>query len=316
MKHPSLIVTALLLSTAAAQSVGVSLDAQTPLTIQVTSNTQSPVNSTWPIGPMGPSGSISASLPGGAGAGGSLTWQTYAQSYYAQARVTTSLSGGTSQPSFHGQIGAHEIVATFTSATARDAEVHLSRSASVATGTPWPSVDIDVDNDGTFEIVDLQTWANQPIPVSFGPQPLEVRIVYSGSAQTLQGFLDIVTVTLLPDNDLTIQTPVLGCRPVSPPPPPLLHPSFDNRGIDLLMYPSAAEPSVLVLSLNAQPTMLSMSGTLPCLLLPAPDVVLLATGAFHLGLPASVRPATVYAQGVTLTSSGLIVTDGYAVTAH
>ena len=82
------------------------------------------------------------------------------------------------------------------------------------------------------------------------------------------------------------------------------------------MYGTSGEPSVLVLSLNAQPALLSMFGKVPCLLLPQPDVVLPAMGVFNLALPASVRPVTVYAQGVTLTTSGLIVTDGYAVTAN
>jgi len=121
----------------------------------------------------------------------------------------------------------------------------------------------------------------------------------------------------LPDNDLTIATVVNTCTPSSPAPPPFLAPSFDNFGVHLLVQNSLQAPSVMVLGLNAQPALIAMNGILPCIVLPSPDAVLfIPSGEYNLPLPASVRPATFYAQGVSLTPQGLRVTDGYAVTAN
>src|SRR5690606_33267706 len=97
-----------------------------------------------------------------------------------------------------------------------------------------------------------------------------------------------------------------------PPPPAFLAPAWDNQGVSMQTGASPVELSVVALSLHAQPQLLAMNGLLPCVLLPRPDVVIyVPNGSLQLALPAAIRPASFYAQGVTLTQFGLRVTDGY-----
>lgn len=314
MIHASAAVTVLALSTLAAQSVGVTLTALTPLSIQTSDGTTTVTNS-WPAGPMPGNGGTCATLPAN-GSGGNVQWQSSTQIFGAYATLRHQIGNPTLLPNFTCQAGPHEILIEFSSPIARTAKLQLNRNTSTWPGAPWPTVQVDIDNDGVFEITNLPTWNVQMPTVSFGPQPLQVRVVIEAALGAQIGSGNHVTLSLLPDNDLTISQPIIGCNPVSPPRPAFLHPSFDNLGVDLL-HGNSTQPEVMVLSLAALPTLLSMNGTSPCILLPQPDIVLFVpSGRFNLPLPASVRPMTFFAQGVTLTPSGLRVTDGYAVTAN
>jgi hypothetical protein len=302
-------------STASAQSVGVTLSALTPLPITATDGINTTTVS-WPAGAMPNSGSFCAISPNVGFAGGCADWQLFATNNVAQVRLTHSLSNANSIPSFQCQAGPHEFLMTFTSASSRNAKLDFRRTTTLTAGTPWPSVMIDVDNNGVFEVNNLSAVTGALIPVTFGPQPLLVRVVVDVAISGQAGASNFVSASLLPDNNLTIATPVLGCNPISPPPQDFLQPSFDNLGVDLRVGNTPSEPAVIVIGLNAQPQLLSINGLLPCLLLPTPDVVIFAPGGMNLALPASVRPVSFFAQGVTLTQSGLRVTDGYAVTAN
>jgi hypothetical protein len=73
--------------------------------------------------------------------------------------------------------------------------------------------------------------------------------------------------------------------------------------------------AVIVVGFAPQPAFLGLNAGLPCLLLPSPDV-LVVQPVVSLPLPASVRPVTLYVQGVSVTTQGLLTTDGYQVTAQ
>ena len=65
-----------------------------------------------------------------------------------------------------------------------------------------------------------------------------------------------------------------------------------------------------------QPVLVGVMSSLPCILVPAPHLVMFEpSGLLNVPLPAALRPLTFYAQGVTLSGSGLIPTEGYAITA-
>ena len=316
MIKSSAVVAVLTLSTLAAQSVGVSLSALAPLPIQLSSPAAN-ATTTWPAGPMSSSGSFCATLPLVGNFNGCMSWQSWTQSYGTTVTLTHSISNQALLPGFNGQAGPHEILVEFSSTVPRTAELHLNRTVFLAPGAPWPTVNVDIDNDGVFEITNLSPLSAPPISVTFGPQPLQVRVVVDIALGAQTATSNYVSLVLLPDNDLTITRPILGCNPVLPPPIPFLQPSFDHSGVQLLGGQDPNQPSLIVLSLAAQPMLLSMNGTAPFTLLPRPDVVLFVpSGMLDLPLPASVRPATFYAQGVTLTTAGLRVTDGYAVTAN
>ena len=313
MIHPSAVVAVLAVSSLTAQSVGVTLEALAPASIQVMNGTTSNT-STWPTGPMGSYGSFYANLPGGAG--GSVSWYSSAQSYATFVSLEHAIGNNGLQPNFACQMGPHELLVEFSSAIPRTATLQLTRLLAVTSGAPAPTVQVDFDNDGVIDINNLSTLPVQPRSVSFGPQPLQVRLIIDAALGAQAGLHNHLFLTVFPDNDLTISTPVSGCAPYSPPPPPFLQQSFDNRGVDILSGHAGGYPSVIVLGWTAQPALLSMHGAMPCLLLPSPNVVIVAPNTLNLPLPASIRPATFFAQGVSLAPSGLHVSDGYSVTAN
>ncbi|MFN3242498.1 MAG: hypothetical protein ACE37K_13425 [Planctomycetota bacterium] len=91
-------------------------------------------------------------------------------------------------------------------------------------------------------------------------------------------------------------------------------PAFPQSGV-LFGVGVASGPAVAVYGLGVQPTLLPNSGALqPCLLVPSPDLVVLIPPNGHLlGLPAAVRPITVYVQGVVLLPTGLGTSNGFVV---
>jgi len=310
-------LTALLLTSGlTAQAVGVSMTALTPLTVQA-SNGVATNNYTQPAGPMSGSGSIYTAITNGGWAGASTSWNHGATSRLANATITHDVGNLAQQATFVGGAGQDEYLITFTSATQRTVHLNFYRDTILATGAAAPTAQVDLDNDGTIDIQNVSTVGTSPYLKTFGPQPLVVRVIMATPLGAQTSSFQRLSVTATPANNLTLTTPVTTCTPGVPSPPPFLAPSFDNMGVDMFVHQSLSAPSLIVLSLNPQPFLLGMNGTFPCLTLPAPDVVLMPpTGTFNVALPAAVRPVTFYAQGVALTSQGLLTSDGYAVTAH
>lgn len=304
----------LVLSPLAAQSVGVSIAAASPLAVSVTENGVTSTN-TVPAGPLTSYGNLTTASQTGQGGAG-CTWFAYSATSVVGLTLHHVLTNAVG-PNLSARTGPHEFLLTYTSAVPRDVVFEAYRYTDLSPGEAWPVVRIDVGDDGVFEVDSLSPLGETIDNVSFGPQPLVVRVVVDaalGAGQFIDNFLSLA---MLPDNDLDLTIPMAGCMQYLPPPPPFLQPSFDGRGLDFVVPQDPAEPAVIVFGFAPQPLVLGLLEALPCVLLPSPDVVVLPPSySFHLPLPASVRPATLFVQGVKLLPQGLATTDGYSVMAH
>ena len=303
-------------SALAAQSVGVTVSALTPLTVQVTDGVATNVL-TLPAGVLPAQGSLQAILPSAAtlGAAGSQ-WRASATNRYAAVHLTHALQNSAALRTFAGRCGPHEFLVEFTSAIPRATTLTVSRQLGLGAGAPSPTVQVDIGNDGVIDVVNPSSVTSSAHALSFGPQPLQVRVVVDAALGAQVGTYDEILLALEPDNDLVVTQPVATCAPSAPAPPPVLAPSFDDRGVEAWLFAETGEFALLVFGFTPHPTLLATNGALPCILLPSPDVLLLGNGLLHVPLPPSVRPATFYAQGVRLTQSGLRTTEGYSVQAN
>lgn len=311
------IVSLSLLASLNAQTVGVSLSALTPLTAKVGDGTNSNT-ATWPAGLLTSYWGFGANLPGNA-AGANVAWVSYAAPTSCAVRLEHVLGTANTLPTLTARTGPHEFLVEFTAAAAVHAFLRIDRYETLSPGTPAATVQLDYDNDGVIDVASVPTLAPIVVPRVLGPQPLLVRVIVdaaaNGSGMSLESEL---YVSLLPDNDLSITRLVATCAPLAPTPPPLVQAEFPGSGIQLSWQQSPLAPSVMVLGLTPQPLLLGSFGGLPCVLLPAPDIVLFEpTGLRSVPLPAAVRPVTFFAQGVTLVSAGgFAVSDGFAITAN
>lgn len=313
--HAPLAALVACLSPLAAQTVSVSLSAVTPLTAQVSDGT-STTQASWPAGPLPNYDGIAAYLPGGAPGVAGATWHAFAGDRAAVANFTNQIHNPTALPGFNGHTGPHEFLVEFASAAPVTANLRISRFTDLTPGAPWPTVQVDFDNDGIVDVADVSTVHGALLVPSFGPQPLLVRVIVNASLGAQTESFTLVSLTLTPENNLTITTPVAACFAYSPPPPAFLAASFAGRGIDLAIEQNPIEPSLMVLGFGAQPVLLSTNGSLPCILLPTPDILIFEpSGLRNLPLPPSVRPVTFFAQGVILSQTGLRTTDGFLVDA-
>lgn len=310
MKTPLFLASFLCMLPLAAQSVGVSLAAANPLTVSVAAGGLV-ASDTVPAGPLTTQTSVSAWLP--VGHASAQWWSNL--SNYVQLQHRLGLDAG--QTGSAGTAGTHEFVVTFTSAVTRNVMVEAWRNVQLTPGAPWPRVQLDIGNDGTVEVADLSVSGLTSFPVTFGPGPLEVRVVIDAGLLA-PGFLENrVALYIVPDNDLDLTVIVPDCNPVLPSPPPFLGPSFEGRGIQLAMNQPLGSLAFLVFGFTPQPQFLGLNAGLPCMLLPSPDIVALAAAhPMHIALPASIRPLTFYAQGVLVSPQGVLTTAGYQVRAN
>lgn len=314
--HASLAALAACLSPLTAQTVSVSLVAVTPLHVQV-SDATSADTVTWPAGPLPSYGGIAAFLQSGSAGAAATEWHAFAGDRAATATLTHQIVNPTALPSFSGQTGPNEFLVEFASTGPVTANLQITRVTDLAPGAPWPTVQVDFDNDGFIDIADVSTIHGPFLVPSFGPQPLQVRVIVSASLAAPTESFTWVSFVLTPENNLTIATPVAACFSLAPPPPAFLAASFVGRGVDLVLQQDPLAPTLMVLGFGAQPLLLSTLGSVPCILLPVPDILILEPSGIHnVPLPASVRPVTFFAQGVILSPLGLPTTDGYMVTAN
>lgn len=305
-----------LTSALTAQTVGMSLTALTPLTVQV-SNGPTNNSSTLPAGPMTSAGGIYTAINSGGLGAAATAWSFGTTNRIASATITHDVGNLAQVPTFVGRAGQDEYLVTFTSAVPRSVYLDLNRDVSMSAGAAASLAQIDLHNDGVINIANVSPVGFSPQLLTFGPQPLLVRIIMDTPLGPHMSSFQRLTLSVTPANNLVVTTPVTTCMPGVPQPPPFLAPSFQDRGVDMFINQNLLAPFLVVLSLNPQPALLAMNGSYPCITLPSPDVVLMPqTGSFTLGLPAAVRPATVYAQGVWLMPLGLRTTDGYSVIAN
>ncbi|MCU0862796.1 MAG: hypothetical protein MUC36_03300 [Planctomycetes bacterium] len=304
------------LSPLAAQAVTASLTALTPVTVQVSDGASTDSNS-WPAGPL-PNYvfSVAASLTGSVYGAAAVGWSVISGDSASVVRITHEIVNPSGSTSFSGRAGPNEFLVEFAAAVPVTANLRLTRWADLSAGAPWPRVQVDFGNDGVIDVADLSTTQGASLVPSFGPQPLRVRLIVDANLGSELMSSTVVGVVLTPENNLTITPVVASCNPGVPAPPPFVQPSFQNRGIDLSLAQQLLEPSLLVLGFGAQPVLLSLNASLPCILLPTPDIVIFEpSGIRNVPLPASLRPLTFFVQGVTLAAPAWLTTDGSVVTA-
>lgn len=95
-------------------------------------------------------------------------------------------------------------------------------------------------------------------------------------------------------------------------------PASSGAGVDFHLGPTAA-PVVLVVGASTSPTILGIGPfpLLPCVLLPAPDLLLLAAPgpgpALTLPVPAGTPPLDLWVQGVVVAPTGLLTTHAFTI---
>lgn len=294
-----------------AQSVLPSLDALTPLQCRVAQGAATAQQS-LPAGPLGPFGEVAASLGSppqvasvalGWSAGSSLSESVVALTF-------TSQLGGPGS----AVIDPAEILVTFTGNSPSPFPVRFVADVSAVGLGGAPLVRIDRDNDGSIDwTLGSGTFAGSIADLS--TQPLRLRVLCQQSTTQVGDQILRLNLRVLPDNGIVVTPIRADCS--SGQVGYTVQPLFDNSQVDLVLRSSLTEWHVL--GLAAQPQLLPPALTLtslPCLLVPSPDLVL-RTGTIYLRIPPAVRPISLYSQLALLqTGSGFRVSDAYLVTAR
>jgi hypothetical protein len=301
-----------LATTLAAQSVGVSLSALTPLQTAV-ANGAAVNTATWPAGPLTTYHSFGASLPGPSTPQATVFWSFGGWNNYAFVDLLHTLRNPGAVPTVTATTGPHEFLAELTATAPVSADIRISRVDDLVAGAVSPTVQLDYDNDGTIDVASVPTGTPLLMTRQYGPQPFRVRIIVNASLGGVEYAATELLLVATPHNDLTITEVVAPCRPTQPF-PPSVQPSFSGRGVTLAAATYAAELGLIVVGFSPQPALLGSWSGVPCILLPSPDIVLFTPGV-DVPLPASLRPLTFFAQGVMWTPNGLLTTEGFAVTA-
>ena len=281
------------LQDALSAQISVSLSAVTPIVVEASDGAAVATNS-LPAGPL-PGGSywdVSTEVPS---TGISSLFGGEAVSEPTVARV--SLGGGMTVP-VAGASARHDLVEfriEYTAPTATPVRFEIDYVDIVPAGAPQPRADIDVFDDGSFDYVNGVSVG--PIPsYVVGPQPLVVRVVMEAEMAQVGDLFHDLYIRLLPDHPTQIVPMAAGCTPFAP----LVEPSFVDTGLQLRNQWPTGTLGVFVFGLGLQPQTLGSLPTMPCLLLPQPDVALFVPqfASVHVPLPAAVRPVTLWVQGV------------------
>jgi hypothetical protein len=279
----------------------------------MTSGTQV-ASATLPAGALAPNGDLIANPSPGVTAQISWGGISAGGTAYLLSNVLSNVGG----PPASGSSGPHQFLITFTASAPVPAYVAMSRSTQVSPGQPWPTVAIDVGNDGTVDVPNL-LGSGVTSSMIVGPQPLVLRVILASQLTTNGISSTYVDFSLLPANNVTIVQNAVGCVPTNFYYDVDVGPTFLATGVMALLYPSP-DLRVFVFGFTQQPTLLPPVLGQTCLLVPSPDVLLLAPTSMFVGvvvpLPAAVRPATFYVQAIGLSPTlGLATGDGFTVVA-
>ena len=299
-----------------AQAATVSVRAASVLSASAQAG-QALVTRTLPIGPLPAVGNVDAfSALGVTVAETSTSWGATADTTLAGCVVKQHLivngSAGGSCAS-----GPNDIVIGIACPVQRPALLNLRMLKAASPDVPSTTVVVDVGNHGAMVFTGANPVNGTTIPVSIGPQPFEVLVHFAGafvagSSSVATVADDTVVLEVTPDNRLGVLPAALGCTNNSA----TLRATWDLDGVLFDLDASGSQPpplAVAVFGLAAAPALLPhASVTLPCLLLPTPDlVVVLPPGGLLLPLPPAVRPVTLWAQGVLIDAAGLGTSNGF-----
>jgi hypothetical protein len=183
------------------------------------------------------------------------------------------------------------------------------------TGENWafvgaaPTLRIDVGDDGVFELTEQITSAT--VPIVLGPTPIMIRVTIAatqvGSGSSFLGLY------CRPDNAATVTSWNIGCGNV----PFGASPTFDGNFM-IGAWVVQNHPVLGVLSVNLHGIFLGTSSGLPCVLVPAPDVLLpfVASADLPITVPASLRPFVFFGQGVGIDQGRIITGRAFVAQAN
>jgi hypothetical protein len=303
-----------LAASAAAQTA--TLTAVAPITVTASVGLQSQT-STLPAGPVSLPITLLASVPpsGGETANAQVSWgvgssETQLDVVFQQFASLASVGS----PGFV-HIGPTDWRVALTNPSPIAVTIEVVKEGGIPAGSNQQALTVDFGDDGTNEYV----FGSPDTTVLgvLGPTPWVVRV---RSDTTLSG-AGIVTprtrLIVTPMAGIGIAPALLGCDPVRY---HMAAPTFSGNlqmqvGFDI----TNPVPLVFVIGLSAQPIVLGTMPPMPCLLLPAPDLLVLlppSPPTFLLPLPAALRPVAFFTQAVALDQLGLLTTNGFFVTAN
>lgn len=146
--------------------------------------------------------------------------------------------------------------------------------------------------------------------INIGPQPLTIAVHVEASLSQL-GYAEAgLTINVRPHNNLWIQGVALGSAGGGSASLGVA-PIFADRGVTVGALQYQNYPQVMVFGFSAQPVLLPSNGSLPCLLVPSPDITIagFSSQQFSIPLPATVRPLQFWCQSVILAGTRLQPTN-------
>lgn len=213
-------------------------------------------------------------------------------------------------------VGPGSVLAYLTCPTATPIRWQTTFVSNTDPGLPQPGIEVDIADDGVVDYINGQRVSPMTLDV-VGPTPLPVRVTMTGMTQQA-GFVGAsLLLDMLPDTQVDVTTVAIGCTAGQA--STTARPTFLSTGVRLSAYNHVPQvPWVaMVIGWNTQPLLLPSFGSLPCLLVPTPDVVLLQgqlLPGVDVPLPPAVRPLTFWVQGVALGAQ-LMPTDCLRVNA-
>ncbi|MCU0867285.1 MAG: hypothetical protein MUC36_26175 [Planctomycetes bacterium] len=293
MNKGLLLILLPLASVATAQTAA--LTALSPATLRASAGGQSTF-STIPTGALPDLGSEAAFLLGATVTQMRVDWQLFVQPTgidlqltriaNAPAGATASLTGG-------------DLLLVLSNPSAQACRLELALPAVPSSPGLVQSLAIDVGNDGSFEFQTGSPVTGASLLVNLGPVPLAVRIQTQANLTGPASLNSVLSLSLRPVGRAVLTPAAGGCSDGFQ---HLVRTRFDG-GLELRVAGPLqfGRPALLVLGANVQPFTFPSTQPLPCLLVPAPDVVLLANQPFVQPIPAAVPPGTTFwSQAVTV----------------
>lgn len=289
-----------------AQSLTLQAVQAVPLTAQIGAASQT---STVPAGPLAAVGQVAANAATFGGATGvELAWQSYAASSALSVEITARCDavgfvvGQSTAPT-------SDFLVSLAAPFAGAAQVVLEKDAAGVSWAQVPVTRIDVGNDGSEELTEQLVGNPPPVPITLGPVPVLVRCTLGAQLNGPGSVLGRVRLRIVP-RDTLVAPWGNGCGGIGL----ALAPRFDG-GLESVYQPTSLELGVRVYGLAAQPLPLGAIQGFPCLLLPRPDLVVLAAPWSQevLPIPAAARPLTLFVQAVALAPEGLAVSPSSLV---
>lgn len=310
MKKELLLLLLPLASVANAQSA--SLSALSPAVLQASAGGQSTFASI-PTGALTNLGSQAAFLAGANITQMRVDWLLIAQAAGIDLQLTriANASAGAS-----ASLTGGDLLLTLSNPSAQACRLELSLPAVPPSPGLTQSLAVDVGNDGSFEFQTGSPVTGASLLINLGPVPLAVRILTQATLTGPASMNSIFNLSVRPVGRAVLTPAAGGCSDGFQ---HLVRPRFDG-GLELRVIGPLllGWPALLVLGASVQPFTFPSSQPLPCLLVPAPDVVVLANQPFVQPLSAAIPAGTrFWSQAVTvdlLDPSRVETTNGFQVT--